>query len=331
MLTRISIQFLIFGLVLNYTWIIWFFTDDPFIEGHDIYFVFDRMVVTIIAFVYTGINFKLIEKYLVQTKNRFLYLLLIFLFSLFSLIIYFKYRYNIQFIAIFNSLEAGRFSDLIPAFYFLITFNCIGLLVFLPRLIASYQKKNEKIKYEIFRNNSLSSHTTLFTTLYVESLNKISHIPNVAQREKFLIQLSDFYRFIVYESNVTYIPITKAIHFSNLYLEIIQTTFPKFQIINGLPSPTKHFHISSMDILHTLQKLFNVCSNEDGVTFFHFERSKKDQPDTYFYSISIENESRNLTPLIVQNQELSACISLIETEKNKITFESKKIETSTLV
>ncbi len=331
MLSRILIQFLIFGIVLNYTWIIWFLTDDMFIEGLDIYFVFNRIGITIIAFAYAGINFKLIEKYLVQTKKRPFYFLMILLFSLVSFFIYLRFRYNIRFGMIYKRMISGEFLEVGPAFYFLITFNCIGLLVFLPRLIASYRKKNEKMKYEIFKNDSLSSHTTLFTNLYIESLNKISIIPNKAEREKFLIQLSDFYRFVVYESNAAYIPITKAIYFSNLYLEIIETTYPKIQIKNNLPSPNKHFNTSSMNILHTLQKLFNVCIHEDGTTFFDFEGLEKDRPNAYYYSMTIENDKRNLISFIAQNTELADSIFSLEPEKNRITFESKKIIASTLV
>ena len=265
-ITRHLLIALFFAIIANSTYIsCWSLYEDDFTTGFFIMRFY--MLVHMYAYAYT--HYYLITKWIDKKISFGKYLILFHLLLLVTMIgvlvigaYLTSYLYEYEFK--WSDFNIGYMANI--TFYYYTYINILAGIVFLPRLISRYKFRNKRLEIETQEQKALSLQTNLFTQLFSKALTAIKNQADKEKRERQIIQLSDFLRFLIYESDEANITMSKVQLILNLYAKIIRSSYQnmELQIINEISKT--HLHLSTKKLLFQLQKFTQHTINNNTIT-----------------------------------------------------------------
>lgn len=114
--------------------------------------------------------------------------------------------------------------------YFYSYVNALLGVFYLPSIVKKYKQRQAANILEINKVEISNVESQSFTSLVSQVLGKIKEEAHQQTREQQLQYLSDFMRFVVYESEEQFIHISKAMGVLKTLVAILNYTFPQVQL-----------------------------------------------------------------------------------------------------
>lgn len=221
--------------------------------------------------------------------------------SLFSILIIFLISYltylrlikgikKIQLIALSAALFGGILSISIPylgyqgfqlTFFFILRSFFIGYLFALVydwyrKSLKQKDMEKQKLQSELtLLRNQINPHFLFNTLNNIDSLIK----SNPPKASASLVGLSDIMRYMVYETNVEFVPLYKELEYIENYLELQKLHFSNLNLVDyHVKGSSENINIPPMLFIPFIENAFKHCNNKEmnNAIRFTFEVSTKE-------------------------------------------------------
>ena len=296
-ITRHLLIVLFFGIIANSTYIAGALAGAISPDSLDAYFFGMRTFNLFHMLLYAYVNYYLLRKWIDKKISFPQYL---FQFHLLLFIVIFSVNFLGKLLGSYLCdcdqmlFKINNKAIINTIFYYYTYVNILAGIIFLPRLISRYKLRNQRLEIEMQEQKALSLQTNLFTELFSHALTAIKNQEEKVLREKQIIQLSDFLRFIIYETDVMQIPISKVQLILNLYAKIIRASFQNIELhIENKISDTQ-LNLSTKKLLRQLQIFTQHTLQNNNITKAQLQLFKLENESVIFGAKFFSNAKQKL-------------------------------------